>query len=209
MTSSDSACSHPARLAPVLLLAIALFVLLATGLQFLRTDLDWVSAPLSFYLIGPYGVVLQAAYVALSLGLLGLGLGCYRSGARTARSGAPALLFAVAGIALTVTALAHTPVPRQPLTLEGLVHGVAAQTAFLCVTSAMLLQAWRWRADPGWRHRFAPAFTLALLCFIALWVHALWRELPRGASQKAVIALIACWLALVANWLRLGPRAPD
>lgn len=187
--------------------ACVAFLLIALALQFLRQDLDWVRTPLSFYLIGPHGPLLQGAYGLLSLGLVGLGASAYRSGAPHARSAAPLLLFTVAGIALAVTALAETPFPGRAPTLQGLVHGWAAQTAFLCVTVAMLLQAWRWRADPGFRQRFAAAFWLAVLGFLALWVHVLVRDLPRGASQKAVIALIGLWLVLAAGWIRGGRRA--
>ncbi len=183
------------------------FLLIALALQFLRPDLDWMRTPLSFYLVGPYGPLLQGAYGLLSLGLMGLGVSAYRSGAIQARSAAPLLLFVVAGIALAVTALAETPFPGRALTLQGLVHGLAAQTAFLCVTVAMLLQAWRWRADPGFRHRFATAFSLAALCFLALWVHVLARDLPRGSSQKAVIALIGFWLLWVSGWVSRDRRA--
>nr|WP_295382856.1 DUF998 domain-containing protein [Pseudoxanthomonas sp.] len=187
-------------------LACTAFLLIALALQFLRPDLDWMRTPLSFYLVGPYGPLLQGAYGLLSLGLVGLGMSAYRSGAAHARSAAPLLLFVIAGTALIVTALAETPFPGRALTLRGLVHGLAAQTAFLCVTVAMLLQAWRWRADPGFRHRFAAAFGLAAICFLALWVHVLARELPRGASQKAVIVLIGLWLLRVSGWVRRDRR---
>lgn len=185
----------------------AAFLAIALALQFLRPDLDWARTPLSFYLVGPYGPLLQSAYGLLSLGLIGLGVVAWRSGAAQARSAAPLLLFVVAGLALIITALAETPFPGRAMTLQGFVHGLAAQTAFLCVTVAMLLQAWRWRADPGFRHRFAAAFSLAALCFLALWVHVLARELPRGASQKAVIVLIGLWLLLVSGWVGRDRRA--
>ncbi len=188
-------------------LACIAFLLIALALQFLRPDLDGMRTPLSFYLVGPHGPLLQGAYGLLSLGLMGLGVSAYRSGAPHARSAAPLLLFVVAGIALAVTALAETPFPGRAQTLQGLVHGLAAQTAFLCVTVAMLLQAWRWRADPGFRHRFTAAFSLAALCFLALWIHVLARDLPRGASQKVVIALIVLWLLRAAGWVGRDRRA--
>ena len=45
-------------------LGIAAFILVCGAAQFLRTDLDWIAAPLSFYLIGPGGAAVKAAYVA-------------------------------------------------------------------------------------------------------------------------------------------------
>jgi hypothetical protein len=51
------------------------------------------------------------------------------------------------------------------------------------------------------------AFTLAAVCFAMLWVHVLWREAPRGLTQKVVIVLILGWLALASTWLRRGVHA--
>ncbi|KRE89399.1 hypothetical protein ASG87_03400 [Frateuria sp. Soil773] len=186
---------------------IVLFALACGAVQFLRPDLDWLRAPLSFYLLGRCGAVVQSVYVALAAALVLLGTGYYRALPRTARSAAPLLLFAVGAVALCVTAFEHSNLPQGVPTLEGYVHGVAAQTAFLCTGTAMLLQAWRLRADPRWRPRFAFAFGYAALCFAALWVQAGWHGAPRGLTQKLLIALILGWLLLAARWLRRGPPA--
>ena len=104
------------------------------------------------------------------------------------------------------TALAPTDTWNHPPTLHGYVHGVAAQSAFLCTATAMLLQAWRLRGDTRWRCWFRPAFAYAALCFVLLWVQAFWRTLPRGLSQKALIVLMLGWL-IAAAWRLL--RGPD
>ena len=139
--------------------------------------------------------------------MLGLELGYYRSLAAAARSGAPVLLFAIGAIALVVTAMADSGPRAGPKALEAFVHNLSAATAFVCVTTAMLLQSWRFRDDAQWRHRFLVAFTLASACFAALLWHAFWSEGARGLTQKAVIALILCWLGLAAEWLRRGAEA--
>lgn len=194
-------------------LAVLLFAAIAASLQFLRTDLDWYRTPLSFYLVGPHGVWLQAAYLLLSGALILLGLGYYQVLAVGARSAAPALLFAMAGIALAVTALAETAQRGRPPSLEAVVHGVAAQASLLCLTTGMLLQSWRMRLDDAWRHRFAASFCLALLCFAGMWVHVLWRGSPRGFGQKLLIVAILAWLLTASLWLlgskrRAWPRRP-
>lgn len=193
------------RLGTTALLGITTFVLTSLLAQFLRPDLDWARVPNSFYLIGPYGWLVQTGYVAMSGALILLAVGGYLALSAPARSAAPALLFVVGGMALTLTAAMHTDVPGQPPMLEGYVHGVAAQTAFLCTTVAMILQAWRLRGDARWRRWFKPAFGYAAVCFALMWVQTFWRELPRGASQKALIVLIAAWLILAAYRLRRGP----
>ena len=186
----------------VALAGLLVFGIVAVAVQVLRNDLDWIDAPLSFYLLDAYGHWLQTAYVVLALALASLGAGYYFALREGRRSAAPWLLFVCAGVGLCVTALAHSNLPGRAPTLEGFVHGVAAQTAFLCVSVAMLLQSWWLRANPHWRPRFAPAFALALAGFAGIWVDALWHGMPRGLEQRLVIALILAWLLLAANWLR-------
>ena len=183
---------------------------LATGIaaQCLRPDLDWIQVPNSFYLIGPWGGMVRAGYYALALALVLLGAAGYAALAAEARSAAPLLLFVVGGAALALTALATTDTWNRPPTLHGYVHGVAAQSAFLCTATAMLLQAWRLRGDARWQRWFRPAFAYAALCFVLLWVQALWRALPRGLSQKALILLMLGWL-VAAAWRLLRGAGRD
>ncbi len=195
------------RCGGVALTGTLVFVAVAVVVQWLRPDLDWLDAPLSFYLLGGYGHVLQAAYVVLACALVFLGGGFYGALRREARSLAPWSLFTYAASALVVTALAHSNLPGHAPTLQGLVHGVAAQAAFLGATVAMLLQSWRLRDDARWRSRFRFAFALALVCFVGLWVDAIWKGMPRGLEQKLLIALIVCWLLCLkkcaVSWMSL------
>ncbi len=69
--------------------------------------------------------------------------------------------------------------------------------AFLCVTVAMLVQAWCFGRDARWRRWHRPAWWWAWLTFAPLWGHVLWRASPRGLGQKLVIALVVGWLLLV------------
>lgn len=188
-------------MAGIAIAGIALFVVSAVALQFMRAEFDWVRVPMSFYLLGDEGRWLQAGYVALACAIVALAVGWYRALPAPVRSGAPVLLFLLAAAGLCVTAFAPTNQPGLPPTFAGWLHGVAAQTAFLCVTTAMLLQAWRLRADPRWRRRFVVAFALAVAAFAGVWLLALWRELPRGLAQKVLVATIVSWLAMMSIWL--------
>lgn len=181
---------------------VGVFIAVCGAAQFLRTDLDWIAAPLSFYLIGPGGAVVKVAYVALSSALIALGIGFHRALVPGARRVLPMLLFAVSAIALTVTALTQVPSADDPRGLFAFIHAVAAMTTFLCVTVAMLLQSWHLRSDPRWRDARVFAFAMALAAFAALWTYALVHALPRGLAQKTVIALILVWLAWAAIALR-------
>ncbi len=185
----------------IALVGVATFAVVCGAAQFLRMDYDWLNVPLSFYVLGPYGRIVEASYFVLALGLVALGLGWHRALDRDARSAAPLLLFVAAAIALCLTAFEFTDVPDGPHTLHGLVHVLAAMATFLCVTVAMLLQAWRLRLDPRWRGRFLSAFALAVIAFVALWLDALVKSIPRGLGEKVVIALILLWLWRAAWWL--------
>ena len=189
------------------LAGLAAFVLAACALHLRRGDLDAVAHPMSLYLIGDWGAGLQAAYVALGLAMVGLGWGLYRSLAAPARSAAPLLLFALAAASLSTTAYAGMDLPGVDASLEGLVHALSAQAAFLFATTALVLQALRFRHDPAWRRDARWLLPWALACFGAIWVLALGRELPRGLAQKAVIAMIVGWLGTVALRLRTRGRA--
>lgn len=192
----------------VAFLCVLAFAAVATALQGVRVDLDWVRAPLSFYLVGPHAWWLQAAYIALAIALAMLGAGYYGASPGTSRRTLPMVLFVVGALALGVTALAETDLGGGRVrTTAAYVHAIAAPIAFLGTTLGMLAQSWRFRADPRWQRHFAVAFGLAMFCFVALWVHALWRELPRGLSQKVVIVAILVWLALAAHWLRRTPAS--
>lgn len=182
--------------------SVAVFVLVCGAAQFLRSDLDWIAAPLSYYLSGPFGTAVIAAYLALSAGLIALGLGFRFALAMPARSIVPMLLFVVAGLGLALTALSEPAKLYGDADVWEVVHRLSAMTTFLCVTVAMLLQSFWLRFDPRWRGSFAFAFALAAAAFAALWIYSLVHSLPRGLAQKAVIALILVWLGWASFALR-------
>src|SRR5690606_29090709 len=177
---------------------LAAFVLSALALHLLRPELDPVERQMSRYLIGAWGPLLAAAYVALAVAMVCLAWGLYRAAPAPARSAAPLLVFALAAVSLSITAYAWMDMPGIDRTLEGLVHGLSAQAAFLLATTGLVLQALRLRRDPAWRAQARWLLPWALACFAAVWALALWRDLPRGPAQKAVIAMIVAWLGTTA-----------
>ncbi len=189
---------HHGRVAMATLVALALFVATALWTQWARDDLDWVQATLSLYLHGPWGLALRTAYCVLALAIMLLAVSLYANSRSPRRSAAAPLLFWVAALGLMGVAIGDSWLPERAPLLAPLVHGLSANTAFLCVSVAMLLQSWYMRADPRWRDWAAPAWWWAWLCFALLWLHVLWRGPPRGAGQKLVIAVVVVWLVSVA-----------
>lgn len=194
----------PAVLGALALPALMLFLGTSLAVQYLRADYDWALAPLSFYLIGPYSGWLIAGFYTLAFATL-----CVASGLRASQAPIPLkraafALFVVDAVATCLVPLADTDLPGGPAhTVHGMVHYAVSATAFLSVTLAMLAQSWSFRQDPYWRRHFRMGFALAVFTFVMLATYVLWRGLPRGASEKAVILLIVLWLLLAGRWLML------
>jgi hypothetical protein len=172
--------------------SVLLFAAAATALQFLRSDLDPLAAPLSSYLVGHYGALLRASYY-----VLGAGVGTLAWAGRAGVPEAPlrdatALLFVLAGLALPPVAITQLYLPDEAARL---IHGLCAQTVFLCIATALLLQALAWRRVA----RFAPfartRIALAATCLVLLALNLARLPLPRGALQKTLIGLIVVALA--------------
>lgn len=186
----------------ICLVAVVAFLLTCVVLQWLRTDLDWRQDPLSAYLKGPYGGWLRMAYYGLSMALILLGAGLYRALQPPARSALPALLLTIAGVALAITAISETDLPRLDHDQENVLHRIAAMITFLSVTLAMVLQSWRFHYDAIWRARVTLALPLAVATFLALWFYAYGHGMTEALRQKTVISMILLWLGFAASWLR-------
>ncbi|KAF1015974.1 MAG: hypothetical protein GAK31_01458 [Stenotrophomonas maltophilia] len=199
MTVTVSAATALSRAAAGLAIAaLLLFMALALATQFVRTDLDWVQATLSLYLHGPWGLALRTAYCLLALAIAVLGLALYRSSHGPRRSAAAPLLFVLSALGLATVAIGDSWLPQWTPLLAPFIHGLAANTAFLCASTGMLLQAWYLRREPGWAGLAGQLWGWAWLAFVLLWLHVLWRGPPRGAGQKLVIVVIAGWLLCLA-----------
>lgn len=186
--------SLPGVLALVSLMGVVFFLVTSAAPQWLRTDLDILRKENSFYLVGPYGGMVRAGYFALATALVTLGTGWYVTLTRSARSGAPLLLFAMGAVGLIVTALARTDPTPLPETREGFIHGLAATTAFLCGIVAMVMQAWRLRYDIPSRRYFPIAVWSAMACFAGMWLQIVPMPVPAGIKQKVLILAVAMWL---------------
>lgn len=199
----------PPRLVPALAGAVAVvglefFLVVAIVLQYLRPDQDWVTTPLSFYLIGPHSGWLVAGYFALAMSIFLVGWGFHIDLAARARNRPTLWLFGIAALSVCTVAVAHTALPGATyLTPEGTLHNTAAIVAFVTAGVGMLLQAWWLRYDTRWKERHRKAMIVAVLTCAALWIYVLFPWLPRGITQKFVILLIVLWLLMSSRWLTL------
>ena len=195
------------RLGHIAFVGVMAFVLVCGLAQFFRTDLDWIRAPLSFYLVGPGGWVVKIAYLALSAALFAIGLGFRRTPAAAHRIALPSILFWVSAMSLAVTAFSDTATHRGEVSLHSRIHAIAAGVTFICVTTAMLLQSLRLRMDASRRESVRSMLLHAAAAFLALWLYAMTHLLSKGLMQKIVICLILAWLGRAAISLGREQRA--
>jgi len=177
------------------------FALTAGVLQWTRTDLDPVAMPLSAYLRGPGGGWLRGAYYLMASSLACLAWSSRRATRRDLRSGLASVLFIVAALALPVVAMTVLYEYTPSENLARLLHGEAAQATFLCLVAGMLLVSTRWLRDQRMQRSRRVGVALAWLAFVQMWTLALWKGLPPGLTQKALIVLILGWLAWVVRQL--------
>ena len=185
----------------LLCIAAIAFVLIAGALQFTRADLDPIAMPLSTYLRGPGGFWLRDAYDLMSASLAVFAFAGYRAMTPASRSALASVLFIIAALALPIAAYTVLFENTPQENLARLVHGLAAQTTFLCLVMGMLLWSSRWQRPDSTRTRRA-GVVLAWLAFVQMWVLALWKDLPPGLTQKLLIVLILLWLGWAAWQLR-------
>lgn len=193
--------ASPRVAAGVAMAGAMLFLLVAGSLQLVRGDLDWQRATLSQYLLGPWGLVLRTTYCVLAATIVVLAFGLHAQLSTKARSAAPVLLFCLGAVALAGVAIGDSWLPQVAPDFHHWFHHTCAITAFLCVTTGMVLQAWRFRLDAAWRRHFPLAATWSVVCYVLLWVHALWPPAGRGWVQKLLILLIVTAMLLAGTWL--------
>ncbi len=207
MHEPRSALARPSPFAPRRLAGLAAmagavgFLLVAGSLQLARSDLEWQQATLSQYLLGPWGLLLRTTYCVLAATIVMLAVGLYAQLSANARSAAPLLLFCIGAVALAGVAIGDSWLPQAAPEFHHWFHHTCAITAFLCVTTGMLLQAWRFRLDEAWRRHFPLAAAWSSVCYALLWVHALWPPAGQGWVQKLLIALIVIAMWLGGRWL--------
>lgn len=186
----------------IALVGVATITVICLAVQFLRTDLDWITTAMSLYVKGPWGGFVQASFFAPAPGLAAIGFAWHHTLLRRqAGSFASFALFVAAAAALCVTgAFVADPTP-SPTTLHGTIHQWAAFGTFVFITTAMVLQSWWFRYDPHWRTHFPGAFAIAMVTIVYFWIYALIKPIPRGIGEKVVIALVLLWVWRAAWWL--------
>ena len=184
--------------AVVALIGVVVNLVVLAAMPVLRPDLNLLQKSLSYYAVGPWGVLQAVSFAALGISSIALGVALRHAGLATWSLWPIVVLLAVSGVA--TLGLVWYPIDAPgPATILGDAHqtagtigGVAQLTAALTFTIAV-------RADPAWRGLFVTALAMFLLALAgailsqaAIW----WPHLgiPMGATMRLlVIPLVALW----------------
>jgi hypothetical protein len=172
----------------------------------LRPDLDLLQKSLSYYAVGPWGVLQAVAFGALGIASVALGLALRGIGLVSWWLWLIVCLLIVSGVASL--GLVWYPIGAPgPETILGDAHQSAGTVGGVAQLAAALTLAIWARANSDWGGLFTPALTMFLLASVgailsqaAIW----WPHLgiPMGATMRLfVVPLLALW-GLVAIRLR-------
>ena len=185
-------------LAIVALCGVLINLVVLVAAPVLRPDLDLLQKSLSFYAVGPWGVLQTIAFGALGISSIGLGLALRGAGLATWWPGLIAVLLTVSGVASL--GLVWYPVGAPgPATLLGDAHQTAGTVGGIAQLAAALAFAVAIRADPTWSGLFTFALAMfllavtgAMLSQLAIWSPHL--GIPMGATMRLLaIPLLALW----------------
>jgi hypothetical protein len=190
----------------VALIGVVINLVVLIAAPVLRPDLDLFQKSLSYYAVGPWGIVQAIAFGALGISSVALGPALLRSGLASRWLWPTVLLLTVSGVASL--GLVWYPIDAPgPTTFLGDAHQTAGTVGGVAQLAAALVFAIAVHADSVWRALFVPALAMfllglsgALLSQVAIW----WPHLgiPMGATMRLlVIPLVALW-GLVALRLR-------
>ena len=190
----------------VVLIGVVINLVVLVLTPVLRPDLNLLEKSLSYYAVGPWGVVQAVAFGALGISSIALGIALHGASLASWWVWPIVLLLIVSGLAslglvwYPVDAPGPTTILGDAHQTAGTVGGVAQLAAALAFTIAV-------RADSAWDGMFVPAlamFLLALLGAILSQVEIWWPHLgiPMGATMRLlVVPLVVLW-GLVALRLR-------
>jgi len=184
--------------AVVALIGVVVNLVVLAAMPVLRPDLNLLQKSLSYYAVGPWGVLQAVSFAALGISSIALGVALRHAGLATWWLWPIVLLLTVSGIASL--GLVWYPIDAPgPATILGDAHQTAGTIGGVAQLTAALAFAIAVRADPAWRGLFVTALAMFLLALVgailsqaAIW----WPHLgiPMGATMRLlVIPLVALW----------------
>ncbi|GGA04429.1 hypothetical protein GCM10011408_27810 [Dyella caseinilytica] len=182
-----------------MIFAVIVFAAVCTAAQFWRTDLNWITIPLSTYLAGPGSTYVRSVYYLMAIALLAFAWVTYIATTPALRSVLGSGLFAAAGLILPIVAITELFRGTPYQALAHVTHKVTSLATFLWLSFGMLLVSSRWRRDSGMQSGSLPGVVLAWAATFVLWFQVLISVFPNGLMEKLAIVLILLWLGWAAR----------
>ena len=198
------------RWSDVALVGVTFNIVVLVAAPLARPDLDLLQKALSYYAVGPWGKLQAAAFLAMGLASIALGIAMLRAGSPSPWMRAAAPMLVVGGFGSIGLVLYPMGEPG-PATVIGDAHQTSGTIGGAANLAAALAFIMAIRGDPVWRGRVGPlviAFSLALSGAI-LTQAAIWRPdlgIPMGAVMRLAVAPLVVFWGLAA--LRLRQRCP-
>jgi hypothetical protein len=194
--------------AAVALVGVVVNLVLLVAAPVLRPDLNLLEKSLSYYAVGPWGVVQAVGFGALGVSSIALGVALGIAIISSWWAWPIALLLAISGIASL--GLVWYPIDAPgPTTVLGDAHQTAGTIGGVAQLAAALAMTVATRADPAWGGlartalaMFLLALTGAILSQVSIWWPYL--GIPMGATMRLlVVPLLVLWGAVALRLLRM------
>ena len=190
-------------LALLAIVGIAAFLLNLTVLHFLRLDVNPVLEPMSNYAVGPYGFLLTAANIGLSLAALALAFGLYLGIAPRGRSYVGLFLLALYGVSVMLAGIFPIDVGGEATTF-GTIHNIVGNISFFGFPIAVILLSLGMGKDERWRSFRRPALALSIVVVLTVILTIVGFNLGIGfgVTQRVANVTALVWMLVVALHLR-------
>ena len=183
----------------------AAFAVIVVALHVLEPDFDPMNRFVSEYVLGDWGLLMNAAFFALGTALLALGLGLGRVLAPSRRVRVIRSLYLISGTTTFISGVFNSNelVDGEvvEMTTAGAIHDVAGFVGFFCMIAATFMLRKAFLNTPGWEHR-ANWARVAAVGNVAGLVGTAAPTDWFGLAQRGFLVLIVTWTIIQANWLR-------
>jgi len=183
------------RLALLGLSGVAVFGMSIIVLHLIGSGVDWTREYVSNLANQPYGWLFIAGAFIHGWGNLALNLGL-RGALRPGRLRTWAvLLFGLASVGILLAALFPIEPSGQPPDVPGLIHRVAASTAFALELAGLFVYSAVFGRQRVWRHQraFSLALSVTAATAVTVFVIAIQLDIAPGLAERAALAVFLVW----------------
>ena len=182
---------------------VAYFVATFAVLHFVQWELSPGEHFISEYAHGRFGWLATLAFFAVGVGTLALALGLHTSLEPGERVATSVVLTTVAGVSFIVLGIFRIDLEdgTTGYTPAGIAHLLATFVLFLSLIIGALILRGIFAGDARWRGLEPAALRLALGMLLAPIVMVAVPQEAVGLAQRALVAVMVSWLAVVGWWM--------